>query len=85
MTTGDSFDAERRIAFLTALVTDAQSSKAAGGRAAPNKAFLIMDNPRVHHSELVKAWLADITEKIEVFYLPIHSPLLNPDERLNAE
>jgi transposase len=47
--------------------------------------FLILDNLRVHHSKLVKAWLADKKDKIEVFYLPSYSPELNPDERLNAD
>ena len=51
------------------------------------KIFLILDNLRVHHSKLVKAWLAldDNKKKIEVFYLPSYSPELNPDELLNAD
>ena len=81
----DSFNADRLIEFLGALVTDAQSRKNADGTRAPKKVFLILDNLRVHHSKLVKAWLADKTEKIEVFYLPSYSPQLNPDERLNAD
>ncbi len=39
----------------------------------------------VHHSTPVKAWLAERTDKIEVFYLPSYSPELNPEERLNAD
>jgi transposase len=35
--------------------------------------------------EAVKAWLADRTHQIEVFYLPSYSPELNPEERLNAD
>jgi transposase len=49
------------------------------------KIFLILDNLRVHHSKLVKQWLADNAGKIEVFYLPSYSPELNPDELLNAD
>ncbi len=49
------------------------------------KVFLILDNLRVHHCKPVKAWLAEHAGQIEVFYLPGHSPQLNPDERLNAE
>ena len=52
---------------------------------ADRKVFLILDNLRVHHSKLVKAWLCDKKEKIEVFYLPSYSSELNPDERLNAD
>src|ERR1035437_2493282 len=51
----------------------------------PRKIFLILDNLRVHHSKLVKQWLASHAEQIEVFYLPSYSPELNPDELLNAD
>ena len=81
----ESFNADRLIEFLTALVTDAQSRKNADGSSAPKKGFLILDNLRVHHGKLVKAWLADKTKTIKVFYLPSFSPQLNPDERLNAD
>jgi len=61
------------IRFTTRLVKDA-------GR----KIFLILDNLRVHHSKIVKQWLEDHKEQIEVFYLPSYSPDLNPDEYLNG-
>lgn len=70
----ESFNADKLIEFLAALIKDAD-----------RKVFLILDNLRVHHSKLVKAWLADRKDKIEVFYLPSYSPELNPDERLNAD
>lgn len=70
----EAFDAEKLIEFLGALVKDA-------GR----KVFLILDNLRVHHSKLVKAWVAQRQEQIELFYLPSYSPQLNPEERLNAD
>ena len=47
------------------------------------KAYLILDNLRVHHSAPVQAWLAQHPEKIAVHHLPSYSPDLNPDERLN--
>ena len=50
-----------------------------------DKIFLILDNLRVHHSKLVKHWLARNADRIEVFYLPSYSPELNPDELLNAD
>lgn len=49
------------------------------------KVFLILDNLRVHHSKIVKAWLEDNKDQIEVFYLPSYSPELNPDEYLNGD
>jgi hypothetical protein len=45
MVIDDVFDANKLIEFLPALIKDA-------GR----KVFLILDNRRVHHSKIVKAW-----------------------------
>ena len=45
---------------------------------------MILDNLRVHHSQPVKAWVAERADKIELFCLPSYSPELNPEERLNA-
>lgn len=70
----EAFDADKLIEFLQALIKDA-------GR----KVFLILDNLRVHHSKLVKAWVALHNAQIELFYLPSYSPQLNPEERLNAD
>jgi transposase len=54
-------------------------------RNAAKKIFLILDNLRVHHAKVVRQWLAENADKIEVFYLPSYSPELNPDEQLNAD
>jgi len=69
-----NFNADRLIEFLEALIKDATK-----------KVFLILDNLRAHHSKPVKDWLAERTDRIEVFYLPSYAPELNPDERLNAD
>jgi transposase len=70
----DAFDADKLIEFLAALIKDAGK-----------KVFLILDNLRVHHSKVVKAWVAERQVQIELFYLPSYSPELNPEERLNAD
>ncbi len=70
----EAFDAEKLIEFLQALIKDAGK-----------KVFLILDNLRVHHSKLVKAWVDERKDQIELFYLPSYSPQLNPEERLNAD
>lgn len=70
----EAFNAGKLIEFLQALIDDA-------GR----KVFLILDNLRVHHSKIVKAWVSERNEQIELFYLPSYSPQLNPEERLNAD
>jgi len=70
----DAFDADKLIEFLQALIKDAGK-----------KVFLKLDNLRVHHSKVVKAWVAERQDQIELFYLPSYSPQLNPEERLNAD
>lgn len=49
------------------------------------KTFLILDNLRVHHSKIVKEWIEENIDKIELFYLPSYSPEKNPDEYLNCD
>lgn len=49
------------------------------------KVFLVVDNLRVHHAKLVKAWEEENKEKIKLFYLPAYSPDYNPDEYLNQD
>lgn len=61
------------IRFLSRLIQDVE-----------RKVFLILDNLRVHHSNLVKKWLEKHKEQIEIFFLPPYSPEHNPDEYLNG-
>lgn len=63
---------QRFIDFMKRLAKDAR-----------RKVFFLVDNLKVHHGKLVKAWLAENKDKIEVFYTPTYSPDLNPDEYLN--
>ena len=60
--------------FLKRLVKDAQ-----------RKLFLIVDNLRVHHAKIVMAWVAENTDKIELFFLPPYAPEHNPDEFLHND
>ena len=52
---------------------------------AKRKVFLILDNLRVHHANLVRDWLKQHQNEIEVDYLPSYSPKMNPDEYLNGD
>ncbi|MBG6078283.1 transposase [Polaromonas sp. CG_9.11] len=58
----EAFDAEKLIEFLQALVNEAGK-----------KVFLILDNLRVHHSRLVKEWVVERHDQIELFYLPSYT------------
>ena len=69
-----TMNADRLIGFMKRLIKDAK-----------RKVILILDNLKVHHAKVVRAWLEENSEKIEVFYLPSYSPELNPDEYLNCD
>lgn len=69
-----NMNAERLIEFMTQLIKNKSQ-----------KVFLILDNLRVHHSKVVKAWEKTNKEKIELFFLPSYSPEKNPDEYLNCD
>ena len=69
-----SMNADRLIKFMKQLIK---------GKA--RKTFLILDNLRVHHGNIVKQWVEENKSKIEIFHLPSYSPEKNPDEYLNCD
>ena len=71
----ESINVERFIDFMQKVI-DSNNGK---------KIYLIVDNLRVHHAKLVKAWIEEHKEKIAIFYLPPYSPEFNPDEYLNQD
>jgi transposase len=48
-----------------------------------DKIFLFLDNLRVHHGKLVKAWVEEHETEISLYYFPSYSPEINPQEYLN--
>lgn len=44
------------------------------------KIFLILDNAKYHHAILIRKWLEENINKIELFFLPAYSPDLNAQE-----
>ncbi len=60
--------------FLRRLIKDAD-----------RKLFVIVDNLRVHRAKMVTAWVAENTDRIELFYLPPYAPECNPDEYVNND
>lgn len=70
----ENMNSDRFILFLKHLIKNS-----------PKKIFLILDNLRVHHSNVVKNWVRENQEKIELFFLPAYSPEKNPDEYLNCD
>ena len=44
------------------------------------KILLVLDNARYHHAIMIQPWLEENKRKIELFFLPPYSPILNPAE-----
>lgn len=74
MTYTGTMNSDLLIDFLKRLIKDSNK-----------KVFLVVDNLRVHHSKILKEWLLENKDKIEIFYLPSYSPDRNPDEYLNCD
>jgi transposase len=70
----DKMNSQVLIKFMERLIKDSDK-----------KVFLILDNLKVHHSNMVTDWLKEHERQIEVFHLPAYSPELNPDEYLNGD
>ncbi len=70
----EKMNADILIRFMKRLVKDTS-----------RKVFLILDNLKVYHSHVVKEWLQENKDQIEIFFLPAYSPELNPDEYLNCD
>ena len=69
----ENMNQQTLIEFLERLIKDS-----------PKKVFLILDNLKVHHGNIVAKWLCEKTNEIEVFFLPPYAPEYNPDEYLNG-
>jgi transposase len=69
-----ALNVEKFIEFLRRLI-----------KCADRKVFLIVDNLRVHHAELVTEFVAANAGRIELFFLPSYAPDRNPDEFLNND
>lgn len=74
MTYSGTMNSAMLIKFLKRLIKDKK-----------RKIYLILDNLKVHHSNLVKQWVEENKEKIVLYFLPSYSPERNPDEYLNCD
>jgi transposase len=54
-------------------------------RSTVGNVFLIVDHLKAHKDEQVATWLADHSDRIELFYLPRRAPERNPEEYLNND
>lgn len=49
------------------------------------KVFLIVDGHPTHKAKVVREWIEEHSDRIELFLLPCYSPELNPDELVNQD
>lgn len=68
------FQADRFISFCERLIKQSR-----------RKVFLIVDGHPAHRAKVVKGWLQEHAERIELYFLPGYAPDLNPDELLNGD
>jgi transposase len=54
-------------------------------KSSTRKVYFIVDNLKVHHSKIVKAWVEENKDKIALYFIPSYSPERNPDEYLNCD
>jgi transposase len=52
---------------------------------ATRKVFLIADRLKAHEAKAVEEWVAERSERIELFFLPRYAPERNADEYLNND
>jgi len=74
------FDAETFRLFLIKLLLNADVGKKKDGK--KKKILLVMDNARYHHAKILQPWLEEVSDLLELFFLPPYSPDLNPIEML---
>ena len=70
----ETMNADKFIVFLQQII-----------KSSDNKVYVVVDNLRVHHSKIVKQWVAENRADIALFFIPSYSPELNPDEYLNCD
>ena len=63
---------QRFIDFMERLIKDTD-----------RKVLFIVDNLKVHHGRIVRGWLSEHKDEIELFFTSPYSPEINPDEYLN--
>jgi transposase len=74
----DNFNAQTFKLFLEKIVSYAIVGSAKNGR--KKKILLVLDNAKYHHAILLQSWLCEMSDIIELFFLPPYSPDLNAIE-----
>jgi transposase len=67
----ERFNAQTFLRFLKRLVNSS-----------PRKILMILDNVRYHHARIVREWVDDNRDRIELHFVPPYSPEFNAIENL---
>jgi len=76
----EKFNAETFRLFLEKLLLQAEIGQKKNGE--KKKILLVLDNARYHHAKILQPWLEEVSNVLELFFLPPYSPDLNPIEIL---
>jgi len=76
----ETFNAETFRLFLLKLLYEAELGKKDNGK--KKKILMVLDNARYHHAKILQPWLNEVSDLLELFFLPPYSPDLNPIEML---
>ena len=76
----ENFNADTFRLFLEKLLLDADVGRRKDGR--KKKILLVLDNAKYHHAKVLQPWLQEVSNVLELFFLPPYSPDLNPIEML---
>ena len=75
-----NFNAETFRLFLEKLLFEAEVGRKKNGN--KKKILLVLDNARYHHAKILQPWIEEVSDLLELFFLPPYSPDLNPIEML---
>jgi transposase len=76
----EKFDAQTFRTFLSKLLLEAKVGRKSNGQ--KRKILLVLDNAKYHHAKILQTWLEEVSQVLELFFLPPYSPDLNPIEML---
>lgn len=76
----EMFNAETFRLFLEKLLREAEVGLKKDGTR--KKILLVLDNAKYHHAKILQEWLTEVSDVLELFFLPPYSPDLNAIERL---
>lgn len=76
----ENFNAETFRIFLEKLLIEADVGRTKEGKR--KKILLVLDNARYHHAKILQSWLEEMSDVLELFFLPPYSPDLNAIEML---